>query len=203
MRAAPTSPTSARARRRRSTSLTGASSSDIATGAGSEALALTPDGHELWVAARADGTLAVVDTATACVKARLPLPGVPIRIAMTPDGRTALVTCAGSGRDRGCSTSQTRVRTPSRKVDVPLAPGAADRPFARTGAGQRAAGGAPGLARRSQRLRGGHDGRPRRPVRRRHARDPAQPRRRWRTGRPRQHARDCRRSVTPAWSDDA
>ena len=31
---------------------------DLATGAGSEALALTPDGRELWVAARADGQLA-------------------------------------------------------------------------------------------------------------------------------------------------
>ena len=40
---------------------------DIATGAGSEALALTPDGRELWVAARADGHIAVIDTATLAV----------------------------------------------------------------------------------------------------------------------------------------
>ena len=36
---------------------------DLPTGAGSEALALSPDGRELWVAARAEGRLAIVDTA--------------------------------------------------------------------------------------------------------------------------------------------
>ena len=69
---------------------------DLATGAGSEALALTPDGRELWVAARAAGELAIVNTEKLEVTARLPLPGIPIRIAITPDGRTALVTCAGT-----------------------------------------------------------------------------------------------------------
>ena len=96
---------------------------DIATGAGSEALALTPDGRELWVAARADGTVAIVDTSTLGVKARLPLPGVPIRIAMTPDGRTALITCAGAGEIVTFDVG-TRVERRRAKVAVPLAPGA-------------------------------------------------------------------------------
>ena len=107
---------------------------DLPTGAGSEALALTPDGRELWVAARADGHIAVVATAALEVKARLPLPGIPIRIAMTPDGRTALVTCAGSSElvafDVASRTERSR-----RKVDVTLAPGAAERPFARLAPG--------------------------------------------------------------------
>jgi DNA-binding beta-propeller fold protein YncE len=102
---------------------------DIATGAGSEALALTPDGGELWVAARADGHLAIVDTASLEVTARLPLPGIPIRIALTPDGRTALVTCAGSSELVEFDVA-TRRETRRRKVDVPLAPGAEQRPFA-------------------------------------------------------------------------
>ncbi len=103
---------------------------DVATGAGSEALALTPDGRELWVAARADGQLAIVDTTTLAVTARLPLPGIPIRIAITPDGRTALVTCAGSSEVVAFDVASRR-ETARRKVDVPRAPGAGERPFAR------------------------------------------------------------------------
>jgi|APFre7841882724_1041349.scaffolds.fasta_scaffold28999_2 DNA-binding beta-propeller fold protein YncE len=102
---------------------------DIATGAGSEALALTPDGKELWVAARVEGHLAVIDTSSLAVTARLPLPGVPIRLAITPDGRTALVTCAGSSELVAFDVASRKVLG-RRKVDVPLAPGAAARPFA-------------------------------------------------------------------------
>jgi DNA-binding beta-propeller fold protein YncE len=107
---------------------------DVATGAGSEALALTPDGRELWVAARAEGHIAIVDTRSLEVQARLPLPGTPIRIAMTPDGRTALVTCAASSElvAIDVATRQERAR---RRVDVPLAPGAAQRPFAQLAPG--------------------------------------------------------------------
>ena len=107
---------------------------DIATGAGSEALALTPDGRELWVAARADGHLAIVDTTSLEVTARLPLPGIPIRIALTPDGRTALVTCAGSSELVAFDVANRR-EIARRKVDVPLAPGAEQRPFARIARG--------------------------------------------------------------------
>jgi DNA-binding beta-propeller fold protein YncE len=107
---------------------------DVATGAGSEALAVTPDGRELWVAARADGQIAIVDTASLAVSARLPLAGIPIRIAMTPDGRTALVTCAGSSEVLAFDVAS-RGERGRRKVDVPLAPGAAERPFARLAPG--------------------------------------------------------------------
>lgn len=107
---------------------------DVATGAGSEALALTPDGRELWVAARADGTIAIVDSATLEVKTRLPLPGVPIRIAMTPDGRTALITCAGTG-ELVVFDARTRRELGRAKVTGPLAAGAAARPFARLAPG--------------------------------------------------------------------
>jgi len=102
---------------------------DAATGAGSEALALTPDGRELWVAARAAGSIAVVETGTLEISARIALPGIPIRIAMTPDGRTALVTCAGSAELVAFDVATRRERA-RRKVDVPLAAGAGQRPFA-------------------------------------------------------------------------
>ena len=103
---------------------------DLATGAGSEALALTTDGRELWVAARADGHLAIVDTQKLEVTARLPLPGIPIRIAMTPDGRTALVTCAGTAEIVAFDVA-TRSERARRTVNVPRAPGAEQRSLAR------------------------------------------------------------------------
>ena len=107
---------------------------DLSTGKGSEALALTPDGRELWVGARADGHLAIVDTTSLEVTARLALPGIPIRIAVTPDGRTALVTCAGSSELVAFDVASRR-ETARRNVDVPLAPGAEQRPFARIASG--------------------------------------------------------------------
>jgi DNA-binding beta-propeller fold protein YncE len=103
---------------------------DLATGAGSEALALTPDGRELWVAARAAGELVIVNTDKLEVTARLPLPGIPIRIAITPDGRTALVTCAGTAEVVAFDVA-TRSERARRRVDVPKAPGADQRPLAR------------------------------------------------------------------------
>jgi DNA-binding beta-propeller fold protein YncE len=60
----------------------------------------------------------------------LALPGVPIRIAIAPDGNTALVTCAGSSELVAIDVASRKVRD-RRKVDVPLAPGAAERPFAK------------------------------------------------------------------------
>jgi len=107
---------------------------DIATGGGSEALALSPDGRELWVAARADGQVAIVDTTTLAVTTRLPLPGIPIRIAITPDGATALVTCAGASELVAYDVA-TRSERARRRIDVPLAPGSEQRPFARLAPG--------------------------------------------------------------------
>ena len=107
---------------------------DIATGAGSEALAVTPNGRDLWVGARAAGEIAIVDTATLAILARLPLPGIPIRIAITPDGATALVTCAGSSELVAYDVATRTIRARA-KVDVPLAPDAAQRPFARLAPG--------------------------------------------------------------------
>jgi len=107
---------------------------DVDTGEGSEALALTPDGRELWVAARAAGHIAIVDTQSLRVTARVPLPGIPIRIAITPDGRTALVTCAGSSELVAFDVPSRKERG-RRKVDVPLAAGAEQRPFARLAPG--------------------------------------------------------------------
>ena len=106
----------------------------LATGEGSEGLALAANGGELWVGARAAGSLAVVDTASLQIVERVTLPGVPIRVAATPDGRTVLVTCAGSSEVIAFD-SATRKEKARRKIDVPLADGATQRPFARLAPG--------------------------------------------------------------------
>lgn len=107
---------------------------DIVTGRGSEAIAVTPDGREVWVGAREDGHLAIVSTDRLEVTEKVPLPGIPIRIAMTPDGRTALVSCAGSSEVVAIETATRRERGRAR-IDLPLAPGATERPYARIAAG--------------------------------------------------------------------
>jgi YVTN family beta-propeller protein len=86
------------------------------------------------VAARAAGVVAVVDTASLEVVARIPVDGMPIRLAFTPDGRTALVTCAAAGRLVAIDVATRAVRS-GVAVDVPPAPGAASRPFAQLAPG--------------------------------------------------------------------
>lgn len=73
----------------------------VATGAGSEGLAVVPrngGGVDVWVGNRAADTLSIVDADTATVVAELPTALFPIRVAATPDGAHALVSCAEAGQ---------------------------------------------------------------------------------------------------------
>jgi DNA-binding beta-propeller fold protein YncE len=98
------------------------------TGAGTEAIAVRPGGREVWVAARAGGTLVRLDALALEPLGRMDLPGVPIRLAFSPDGATAFVSCAGSAEvvafDAGTGRELRR-----RKIESPLAPTASSRPF--------------------------------------------------------------------------
>ncbi|MBK8975943.1 MAG: beta-propeller fold lactonase family protein [Planctomycetes bacterium] len=69
----------------------------IETGRGAEGIAVHPSRPELWVANRAADSLSVVDTERCEELAELPCGGFPIRVAFTPDGRLALVSCARDG----------------------------------------------------------------------------------------------------------
>ncbi|MCD9033288.1 YncE family protein [Luteimonas sp. Y-2-2-4F] len=62
-------------------------------GDGAEGIEVAPDGS-VWVTNRAADTVTVHDPGTLAVRATLPSPGFPIRVAFTPDGRHALVTNA-------------------------------------------------------------------------------------------------------------
>jgi DNA-binding beta-propeller fold protein YncE len=107
---------------------------DIVTGRGSEGLALTKDGRQLWVGARAEDRISVVDTGSLAIVDSVPVAGVPIRIAMSPDGRRAYVTSAAASTVTAIDVA-TREPALSHRVEVPLAPGAAERPFARLAPG--------------------------------------------------------------------
>ncbi len=113
---------------------TGERLAQLPTGKGSEGLAVTPDGRELWVGARSDGHLAVVDIERLAVIERLPLPGVPIRIRISPDGRRVLVSCAGASEIVAFDTASHEL-TGRRRIELPQAPGADQRPFARLAPG--------------------------------------------------------------------
>jgi DNA-binding beta-propeller fold protein YncE len=106
----------------------------VETGAGTEAIAVRPDGREVWVAARAAGTLVRLDAGSLEKLGQVDLPGVPIRIAFSPDGHTAFVSCAGSAEVVAFDAMSGR-ELRRRKVEVPLAEGAAARPFAGLAAG--------------------------------------------------------------------
>jgi YVTN family beta-propeller protein len=64
----------------------------IAVGRAPEGIAVTPDGRQLWVGSNRDSTVLVVDAARAVAVDTLRGFGLPYRIAITPDGRLAVIT---------------------------------------------------------------------------------------------------------------
>ncbi|MCK5941536.1 MAG: hypothetical protein KAI24_06170, partial [Planctomycetes bacterium] len=69
----------------------------IATGKGAEGLAVHPRTGDAWVANRDDDTIAIVSAQRGEIVARLDTGRLPFRVAFTPAGARALVTCAESG----------------------------------------------------------------------------------------------------------
>lgn len=63
-------------------------------GRGAEGVAVRPDGTEVWVTNREDGTITVHDPRTLAVKRRMSSKGFPIRVVFSADGALAFVTNA-------------------------------------------------------------------------------------------------------------
>jgi YVTN family beta-propeller protein len=61
------------------------------------AMASTPDGRHLLVTAQGDDILAILDTSSEAVVARVPTGLEPDAVAVTPDGKTAVVANFGDG----------------------------------------------------------------------------------------------------------
>ncbi len=65
----------------------------IATGPGTEGIAISPDGKVVWAASRLDGKISVISTDTDTIVASFPSGGTePKRMAFTPDGTQVWVT---------------------------------------------------------------------------------------------------------------
>jgi len=65
----------------------------IATGPGTEGIAISPDGREVWAASRLDDKVEVISTASDTITATFPSGGAqPKRMAFTPDGAQVWVT---------------------------------------------------------------------------------------------------------------
>ena len=69
----------------------------IPTGAGAEGIWAHPTKNEVWVTNREANTVSIIDANTLEVVQEMECPEVPIRVAITPDGTKALVSCASSG----------------------------------------------------------------------------------------------------------
>ena len=70
---------------------------DLATGEGAEGIAVSPDGSEVWVTNRAADTVSRIDPVSLEIRTAIDCASFPIRVALTPDGRRALVSVAESG----------------------------------------------------------------------------------------------------------
>lgn len=101
---------------------------DVDTGAGSEGVAVSPDGREIWVTARQADELVIVDATSLSVVKRIAMPGMPIRVVFARDGDMAYVTCARGGEVVAIDAVTHTVRARHR-IDLPLASGAAARPL--------------------------------------------------------------------------
>ena len=89
----------------------------VATGKGAEGIALSPDGHSLWVTNRDEDTVSRVRADTMEVVDQLPSSSFPIRAEITPDGRWVLVTNA---RSAGLTVIDSESVTVAHKLDLVL-----------------------------------------------------------------------------------
>lgn len=62
-----------------------------------EAIAIAPDGSEVWAASQTTGAVVALDAETLAERARTTVSGRPIRLTLTPDGARVLVTSVASG----------------------------------------------------------------------------------------------------------
>jgi YVTN family beta-propeller protein len=71
----------------------------ISTGPGTEGIAISPDGKEVWAASRTDAKISVISTATDAIVASFSSGGKsPKRLEFTPDGSQVWVTNSGSSQ---------------------------------------------------------------------------------------------------------
>jgi YVTN family beta-propeller protein len=70
---------------------------DLPTGEGAEGITVSADGSKVWVTNRAADTLSVINARTLAIERSHDCASFPIRIALTPNGKHALVSVARTG----------------------------------------------------------------------------------------------------------
>jgi YVTN family beta-propeller protein len=70
---------------------------ELKTGAGAEGVATHPSKPEVWITNRDGDTISVVNTQTLELLDTFPCASFPIRVEITPDGNTAIVSCGRTG----------------------------------------------------------------------------------------------------------
>ena len=71
---------------------------DVPTGAGAEGIAVRPKSGEVWVTNREANTISILDREAKTIEETILCGAFPIRVAFTPDGSQALVSCAKDDR---------------------------------------------------------------------------------------------------------
>jgi YVTN family beta-propeller protein len=92
----------------------------IVTAAGTEGIAISPDGKEVWVTNRGANTISVIDVASDAVKESFDSGGkMPIRVKFTPNGKEVLVSNAQSNM---VSVFNAKTRALLAKIEVGVVP---------------------------------------------------------------------------------
>jgi DNA-binding beta-propeller fold protein YncE len=85
----------------------------------SEAIAVTPDGAEVWTASLAQNKIIIFDAPQLTRDAELEAPGAPIRITPTPDGKTMIVSNAKASKLQLIDVATRAIAT----IDLPVTGG--------------------------------------------------------------------------------
>jgi YVTN family beta-propeller protein len=92
--------------------LDGSPARAVASGDGAEGIGVSADGATVWVTNRAQDEIVLFDAKTLARVATIETASFPIRVAITPDGKRALVSCAEAGCVEVFDTAtRTRVAT--------------------------------------------------------------------------------------------
>ena len=82
-----------------------------------EGITVTPDGEQVWVGSNQAKTVSVIDTKTGTIMDTLSGFGMPYRLAVTPDGRTVIITDPPNAAvrivDRATRKDRTTVKIPA------------------------------------------------------------------------------------------
>lgn len=96
----------------------------IATGPGTEGIAISPGGGEVWAASRLDGTVSVISTDSDTILTTFPSGGKePKRLAFTPDGTQVWIT---NYRSNEVTVFDARSRERLGSLTLPAAPSGVD-----------------------------------------------------------------------------